>query len=194
MRFLQGAELGRAALRFSLCLASARPAPGAALLGTARSWRGIISLTHLAREGRMTVTIGRRELLVALGGAAAAWPLAARAQPPAMPVIGDLSIRSSGTDAQFLVSFRQGLSEVASSKAENVAVEYRYAEGQADRLASLATDLVRRKVAIIVTTGGPPAALAAKDATSTIPIVFVTGGDPVREGLVQSFNRPGGNL
>jgi putative ABC transport system substrate-binding protein len=137
--------------------------------------------------------VKRREFIALLGGAAT-WPLAARAQQQAMPVIGYLSIRSSGTDAQFLVSFRQGLSEVASAKTETVAVEYRYAEGQADRLASLATDLVRRRVAIIVTTGGPPAALAAKDATSTIPIVFVTGGDPVREGLVQSFNRPGGNL
>jgi len=137
--------------------------------------------------------VKRREFIALLGGAAT-WPLAARAQQQAMPVIGYLSIRSSGTDAQFLVSFRQGLSEVASAKTETVAVEYRYAEGQADRLASLATDLVRRKVAIIVTTGGPPAALAAKEATTTIPIVFVTGGDPVREGLIESFNRPGGNL
>src|SRR5215813_1734278 len=142
----------------------------------------------------MIAKLKRRSFITLLGGVAAAWPLAARAQQKPMPVIGYLSIRSSGTDAQFLVSFRQGLSEVASSKTETVAVEYRYAEGQADRLASLATDLVRRKVAIIVTTGGPPAALAAKDATSTIPIVFVTGGDPIREGLVQSLNRPGGNL
>ena len=123
----------------------------------------------------------RREFIALLGGAAT-WPLAARAQQQAMPVIGYLSIRSSGTDAQFLVSFRQGLSERSFVEGRNVAVEYRYADGQPDRLASLATDLVRRHVTIIVTTGGPPAALAAKDATSTIPIVFVTGGDPVREG------------
>ena len=138
--------------------------------------------------------VRRRDFVILLGGAATAWPFAARAQQPAMPVIGFLSIRSSGSDAQFLVSFRQGLSERSFVEGRNVAVEYRYADGQPDRLASLATDLVRRHVTIIVTTGGPPAALAAKEATTTIPIVFVTGGDPVREGLIESFNRPGGNL
>jgi len=111
-----------------------------------------------------------------------------------MPVIGFLSIRSPGTDAQFLVSFRQGLSDSGFVEGQNIAVEYRYAEGQIDRLPSLVADLVRRQVAIIVTTGSVQGALTAKTATNTIPIVFTTGGDPLREGLVHSLNRPGGNL
>jgi putative ABC transport system substrate-binding protein len=111
-----------------------------------------------------------------------------------MPVVGFLSIRSSDTDAQFLVSFREGLSERGFVEGRNVAVEYRYAEGQPDHLPSLAADLVRRHVAIIVTTGGVQAAQAAKAATTTVPIVFTTGGDPVGQGLVHSLNHPGGNL
>jgi putative tryptophan/tyrosine transport system substrate-binding protein len=136
----------------------------------------------------------RRREFIAGVGVAVAWPLVAHAQQPAMPVIGFLSIRSSGTDAQLLVSFRQGLSEGGFVEGRNVAIEYRYSEGQLDRLPSLISDLVRRQVAIIVTTGSVQGALAAKAATTTIPIVFTTGGDPVREGLVRSLNHPEGNL
>jgi putative ABC transport system substrate-binding protein len=135
----------------------------------------------------------RRDGLRVIGGVAA-WPLAARAQQAAMPVIGYLSIRSPATDAPLLASFRQGLSQGGFREGQNVAIEYRYAEGQLERLRSLIDDLVRLQVAVIATTGSAEAALAAKAATTTIPIVFSTGGDPVGEGLVDSLNRPGGNL
>ncbi len=135
----------------------------------------------------------RREFFSLLGGVAAAGPLAARAQQPAMPVIGVLSTRASGADLHLLIAFREGLKEVGYVEGRNVTVEYRFAENQYDRLPALATDLVRRRVAVIATTG-TPAAPAAKAATATIPIVFNVAVDPVELGLVASLRQPGGNL
>src|SRR5215831_12451512 len=135
----------------------------------------------------------RREFMTLLGGAAAAWPLAARAQQPAMPVIGFLDSRSSDGMASRLAAFRQGLKEVGLIEGENVTVIYRWAEDRADRLPELASEL-GRQATVIVTTGGPPAAFAAKAATTTIPIVFLVGEDPTRLGLVTSLARPSGNL
>ena len=135
----------------------------------------------------------RREFIAALGSAAL-WPLAARAQQAAMPVIGFLDPRSHHTLADQLRAFRQGLKDTGYVEGENVAIEYRWAEDQYDRLPALAAELVRRRVAVIATNGGSAAAFAAKAATTTIPIVFIVGEDPVRLGLVASLARPGGNL
>jgi putative tryptophan/tyrosine transport system substrate-binding protein len=137
----------------------------------------------------------KRRAFITLIGGAAAWPLAARAQQTAMPVIGLIDIRSPDTLMEDrLRAFRQGLKDTGYVERENVAIEYRWAENQMDRLPELTAELVRRQVAAIVTTGGPAAVMAAKAATTTIPIVFVVAEDPVRLGLVASLARPGGNL
>jgi len=141
----------------------------------------------------MAINFGRRQFISAVGGAAILWPIAARAQKP-IPVIGWLSGISSEAQKPTLAAFRKSLGDAGYVEGRNVQIEYRYVDGKNEQLPAVAADLVARRVALITTAGGEPAAFAAKAATSTIPIVAVIGGDPIKAGLVANLNRPGGNI
>src|SRR5262249_14012994 len=146
-----------------------------------------------ARACRRGDRVKRREFTALLGGAAT-WPLAARAQPPAMPIVGYLNAGAPDTNPSYLPAFRQGLAQSCFVEGSKVTIEIRWAENHFDRLSSLAADLIQRQVSVIAATGGPPAIIAAKNATTTVPIVFTIGNDPVMAGLVASLSRPGANI
>src|SRR5499427_2053061 len=149
----------------------------------------------LAGRGRMPFDrLKRREFITLLGGAAAAWPLAARAQQPTMPVIGSHTGHSRISFAAYLSAFQRGLADMGYVEGRNLAIEYRFAEGRYDRMPEMAADLVRRPIAAMLLTGGGAQPVLTSGVLTTIPVVFVTGTDPVRGGIVQSLNRPGGNV